>query len=231
MSLAGAEIGISDKRNQGTPGQNSPSARQLGMWHYHYYAYPLLLMLEIWFPGRCSDGYMDFDLMYMSELDPTWYDDELSFFTTPEAVLFTNPGALAACIPDALATAAGQPIQELFWCMGNWGTMYPFTGNTLEKGDLAANTSQVGTKAIASMHRRGLARLTMGDDSLCRPILFPTIPKPQYKMSMFYPIAETQDTHWIGEATVNWGMWRNTPTEQDAVYILWRWQDCCNSML
>ena len=277
MSLAGAEMGIGDKRNKGTVNSASKSSQDLGMWHYHYYAYPLLLLLELWYPGRCSDGVMDFDLMYMSEVDPTWYDDELAFFTQPESSLFANAAALAACSADAIASSVSQPIDELYWCAGTWGTLYPFTGLTLEKGSTAANTSLLATKAIASLHRKGLARKTMGDESLCRPIIYPTIPRSQYKMSLFYPNPETgagvssgedsegsgesgssgsgsssesdegsggdgeekpipeiggnsRGTHWIGELDFKWGIWRFDPARQDAVYVLWRWTDCCNTL-
>ena len=52
----------------------------IAFYHYHYYAFPLLVMLDLFMDGNCNaDGYMDFDLMYLSELDPTWLNDELVF--------------------------------------------------------------------------------------------------------------------------------------------------------
>ncbi|WP_413694479.1 TraU family protein [Psychromonas sp. KJ10-2] len=42
-----------------------------------------------------------------------------------------------------------------------------------------------------------------------------------------YPVAETQEAHEIGEPAFLWGEWRNIPTKEDAVYMLWRWNDCC----
>lgn len=51
--------------------------------HYHYYAFPLLIMLDLFIKQTCNaDGYMDLDIMYMSELDPTWNNDELAFSPT-----------------------------------------------------------------------------------------------------------------------------------------------------
>jgi len=39
-------------------------------------------MLNMFTGIRCgSDGYNDFDLMYMSELDPTWDDPDLAFLS------------------------------------------------------------------------------------------------------------------------------------------------------
>lgn len=49
--------------------------------HYHYYAFPLLVMLDLFIKQTCNaDGYMDLDIMYMSELDPTRNNDELAFY-------------------------------------------------------------------------------------------------------------------------------------------------------
>ena len=275
MSLAGAEMGVGDKRNKGKPGSFTGEKRgEIGLWHYHYYAFPLLLMLELWYPGRCGDGLIDFDLMYMSEVDPTWYSDELAYFTQPEASLFTSIKAAAACSIDAISTTFTPPTDELYWCAGSWGPLYNFTGRPpTPKHSTAAQTSLLATRAVASLHRKGLARKTIGDDTLCRPKIFPTIPKSQYKMSLFYPIAETgggvgavvdegsgssgegsgssgegsnngdntdveivpplgedsRGTHWIGELDYKWGSWRFPPNKQDGVYILWRWNDCCNT--
>ena len=57
-----------------------------------------------------TDGYVDFDLMYLSEVDPTWNDDELAFYTVPEVVLFANPFMQAACIADAVMGLADKTI-------------------------------------------------------------------------------------------------------------------------
>jgi conjugal transfer pilus assembly protein TraU len=45
---------------------------------------------------------------------------------------------------------------------------------------------------------------------------------------MFYPVAETDANHAIGETTFTWGAGRSYPGPgEDHLYILWRWQDCC----
>ncbi len=64
--------------------------------HYHYYAFPLLVMLDLFIKQTCNaDGYMDLDIMYMSELDPT-RTMMSSLFTNPEAAAVANPIAAAA---------------------------------------------------------------------------------------------------------------------------------------
>jgi conjugal transfer pilus assembly protein TraU len=45
---------------------------------------------------------------------------------------------------------------------------------------------------------------------------------------MFYPVAETDSNHAIGETTFKWGAGRTYPGPgEDHLYLLWRWQDCC----
>jgi conjugal transfer pilus assembly protein TraU len=57
----------------------------------------------------------DFDLAYMTEVDPLWNDDSLAFIINPEALLFGNPIAQTACVADSVAAAVYQPIDPLFW--------------------------------------------------------------------------------------------------------------------
>src|SRR5260364_154252 len=84
--------------------------------HYHFYAFPLLALLELFVRPNCNpDGYMDLDVLYFSELDPTWNNDELAFFTNPQAA--------------AASSLTGKPLKQLFWCAGSWGTLYPLSGH------------------------------------------------------------------------------------------------------
>ncbi|MFA0393498.1 TraU family protein [Vibrio sp. 10N.222.54.A1] len=250
MSLGGADLNLTSGRAQGNIGHNeSQDGESLAFWHYHYYAYPLLLMLEMLVPSRCGDGYMSMDLLYLSELDPTWMDAELGFFANPEAAIFANPVSIAACVADNVAAATGKPLDELFWCAGAWGGLYPLTGFVQNKSSVPSKTSLLATRSVAALHRRLLARRTMGEDALCEAPFFPTIPKTQYKMNMMYPIPERGDTrtvsqeqadgsvtqssygeggaHEIGTPAMLWGEWRNVPSKEDNVYLLWRYNDCC----
>ena len=210
---------------RGTAGDTSDAI----FYQYHYYAFPLLLMLDLFLEPACNaDGYMDFDLLYLSELDPTWNNDELAFFVNPEAVLFANPVALAACLVDAGLATAGRPEDRLFWCAGTWGNLYPLTGTINWEGSPPRDTSLIATRAVAALHRRGLAWKTMGDEALCRGYIDPFLPKTQYKLEQFYPLAETNGNHWLGQSSFTWGEWRNIPAVgEDFVHLLWRWTDCC----
>lgn len=228
-SLGGMTLPGANRRMQGTPGQDDDDVGDLGFYQYHYYAMPLLLMLDLFIPGGCfSDGTMDFDIMYLSELDPTWNNDQLAFFTNPEAAAVANLPAQSACVIDAAAAAVGQVTDQMWWCAGSWGSLYPLSGKATTTG-FANMTSLLSAKAIGALHRRGLAVRTMGEDAMCSErIIDPMLTKTQYKFNMFFPVAEAQKSHVLGETVWNWGHGRMIPAAgEDALYMIWRWNDCC----
>ncbi len=219
-----------DRINQGNHQKGGKQGMQGTFMHYHYYAFPLLTMLDLFTnPGCVSDGYLDLDMMYMSEVDPTWNNDELAFFANPEAAAVANPLAIAACPADAVSSTAGNPIDSLFWCAGSWGLLYPLSGNQYTMSSVVKNTSLLKVKVLAALHRRGLAHRTMGDDAMCEGMIDVTLNKEMYKYTLLYPIPETHDAHVTGESTFTWGMGRTIPAiGQDLIYTIWRWNDCCN---
>lgn len=218
-------------------------------YNYHYWAFPLYVILQLFVQNNCNAGGMrNLDMMYMSELDPTWNVDELAFFLNPEAVIFANPLAVAACAVDCATTTVSQPITSLFWCAGCWGNLYPFTGNVASDSSAPRDTSLLTARVLASLHRKALAHKTYGDDALCGGQIYPMIPKQQYKLSTLFPIAEASSDrvdgtdangvghstimknccHWIGESPFKWGEWRTIPgTGEDYVYLIWRYTECC----
>lgn len=228
--LGGLQLPLSDERMLGGEGSGDNDTGDVGFYHYHMYSFPLLIMLDMLIDGECNpDGFMDLDLAYMSELDPTWNNDELAFFTNAEAAAFANPLAISACMADAASAAAGKPIDSLFWCAGNWGAMYPLSGYQGSYGSMPENTSMLATRAIAAQHRRGLMRRTMGEDSYCYAEFEPFIIKSMYKMTMFFPLPEAEEAHVIGQNTFTWGEDHTIPgVGEDAVYVIWRWLDCCS---
>lgn len=219
-----------DRLNQGHHQKGGKQGAQGTFMHYHYYAFPLLTMLDMFTnPGCVSDGYMDLDMMYMSEVDPTWNNDELAFFTNPEAAAVANPLAVAACPADAVASTAGNPIDSLFWCAGSWGLVYPLSGNQYTMSSTVKNTSLLKVKVLASLHRRGLAHRTMGEDAMCEGKIDVTLSKEMYKYTLLHPLPETNKAHVTGESPFTWGMGRTIPAVgQDLIYTIWRWNDCCN---
>lgn len=225
-TLGGITLQSSDGRMMGgrQPGNDEPLSTTF--YNFHYYAFPINTMLNM-FTGCATDGYLDFDMMYLSEVDPTWNNDELAFFTNPEITMTANPVAVAACIADAALTTFTEPSDALYWCAGSWGSMYPFTGN-IDNDSLPEVAGLVTARALAAIHRRMLAWKFMGDAAMCKPYVYPSLPKTQYKFSQLYPYAESNGNHWIGESSILWGQWRtNIGNGESFVELIWRWSDCC----
>lgn len=228
-SLGGIILPGVNERMWGTRNNSEFSTTKKSFTHYHFYSFPLVQMLDLYRPGICNTGgIVDFDLLYPSEMDPTWMDDELAFFTNPEATAVANIPAQSACSASSAAAAAGKNIDDLWWCAGSWGSLYPFSGHAAADG-MPRITSLTTMRGVAAQHRRGLMRKTMGSDQLCGATIEPMLPKSQYRLNMFWPVAEAKDNHVFGETQWNWGLNRTIPrTGEDATYMLWRWKDCCN---
>ncbi len=65
--------------------------------------------------------------------------------------------------------------------------------------------------------------------AMCEGKIHPTLPKQQYKFTSVYPRPETKSAHVMGESTMKWGLARKVPAVgEDLVYMIWRWNDCCN---
>lgn len=200
-------------------------------YNYHYWAFPLYAILELFIQTNCNAGGLrNLDMMYLSELDPTWNIDELAFFLNPEAVIFSNPLALAACTVDCAKTSVSKPSTSLWWCAGCWGNLYPFSGNIASDSSAPRDTSLLTARLLASLHRKGLAHKTYGENALCGGQLYPMLPKQQYKLSLLFPVAEAQGRccHSVGESTFRWGEHRTIPgLGEDYIYLIWRYTDCC----
>ena len=127
---------------------------------------PLLSWIGVLLDLGCLEG-GGLDIAWASELDPAWLDDELTFLLNPEAALFANLPAQAACAADCAAASAGLPLDPLFWCAGCQGGMYPLTGNVAAHvGRRAGFAARLPAPALPAPPRR--ARL--GNDGLGRAL-------------------------------------------------------------
>jgi conjugal transfer pilus assembly protein TraU len=159
-------------------------------YQYHYFSYPIMEMLGMLAFPSCTDGYIDMDLLYISEIDPLWNNDLLSLVLNPEAIIFANPVAKLWCMQDCLSTTADQQTEDSYGCAGCDGNLYPLTGNVIRQPDKVAASSLITQRVLAGLHRKGLARKTIGDTAMCKPEYFPTIPRSQYKFSMMFPVPQ-----------------------------------------
>lgn len=218
--------------------QNDSGRTNSAFYQAHYYIFPVGTLLEMVADFVCMEP-SSFDLAYLTELDPLWADDELAFLLNPEAVIFGNPVAQAACAADCAAASAGFPLTPLFWCAGCQGGVYPLTGhiegNTVATSGVASS-ALIAQRMLYKLHREGLLWGTIGSGALCTKYPMPILTKGQYKTQMLYPVPETMGAGplhpWccqpLGRSTALWGIGKEFPVMgEDFSYLIWRKRDCC----
>ena len=201
-------------------------------YHAHYYINPVLAWMQVLLDFGCLDS-APFDVAYLTEVDPLWRDDELTLLLNPDALLFANPIAIAACAVDCVAATAGLGRSELFWCAGCQGAVYPLNGHvSVHLGGIQAS-SLLTQRLMAKMHRELISWGYHGSAALCGPYLLPIMDKTAYKTQLTYPIPNTQKLgsrccQSFGETTQLWGAGREFPIQgEDFSYLIFRKRNCC----
>ena len=202
-------------------------------WQVHYYYYPLISWLGTVVDGLCLET-TAFDVAYLSEFDPLWQDSELNTILNPEAILFANPIAHAACAADCVRSSTGNlPIDSLFWCNGCQGSLYPITGDSNQHYGGIQASETVTAKMIARMHRLGLARNTSTSSwsNLCTTSAAPIIKKSQYRLQVTRPRAATSGRYAcgpLGFSTQFVDAGREFPYKGESFgWLMWRKRNCC----
>jgi len=205
-------------------------AQNTSGWHVHWYAYPLIYWMEIVTDFLCLEA-GSMDILYITEIDPLWQDSELTAIINPEAVLFANPAALAACAAYCIAATARLPTDPLFWCAGCQGTMYPLNGNVAASiGHVQASRFALARFAY-KLHRELIAWGTMGSKGLCGKYLMPVMRKQQYRFQATNPNPQTKGKYacaTIGASTTFMSAGQVYPAiGEDMGYLVWRKRNCC----
>lgn len=199
-------------------------------YHLHWYVYPAIFLLNLIADFVCLEA-EGFDLAYLTELDPTWQDDELAFILNPEAVLFANPIAQASCAADCVAASSGMPFDPLFWCAGCQGSMYPFSGNVQAHIGGVQASLLLTERMTYKLHRMGLLWGSVGTEALCGKYPMPIMRKSQYRAQMTYPVPTTSGKHCCspyGRSTELWSSLKEFPVKgEDFGYLVWRKRACC----
>lgn len=200
-------------------------------WQSHYYFYPLISWLGIVIDGLCLQS-AQFDVAYISEIDPLWQDAELNNLINPEAILFANPIAQAACSADCVkASSGGLPFDKLFWCSGCGGSIYPIQGDVAADVGGVMASQVVATKMVARMHRLLIARQTASSSALCQPKAQPVIKKSQYRMQITRPVPKTSGRYGcgpIGFSPQYIDRLREFPFRGESFgWLFWRKRNCC----
>ena len=113
----------------------------------------------------------DLDILYLSEIDPTWNNDELNVFLYPESLLLANPIALAV-MPGRRRGSGdpGKPRSAVLLRRLLGPPLSRRRSSYLQHTSMPRNTSLLGSRTMAQLHRLGLARRTMGDDTVCSAV-------------------------------------------------------------
>ncbi|GAB2855832.1 conjugal transfer pilus assembly protein TraU [Pseudoduganella ginsengisoli] len=205
---------------------------QNSFYQAHFYANPVLYWLNVVADFPCLEK-GSFDLAYLTEVDPLWNDDELTLILNPEATLFANPVAQAACAADCVAATTGFPRPELFWCAGCQGAIHPLDGHVPYHLGGVRTAELLAQRLTAKLHRELLAWGRHGAPGLCGPYFLPVMDKRAYKSQLTYPIPATAKEAGrccqpLGRSTVLWGAGKEYPVRgEDFGFMLFRKGNCC----
>ncbi len=224
-------ISLMNKGAQGHGGvaNNHGNRQRHSFYHVHWYIYPLIYWLELLTDFVCLEK-ASFDVAYMTELDPLWNDDETAFILNPEALLFGNPIAQAACAADCVKASSGFSFDHLFWCGGCQGSLYPFSGTLTAHGGGVQASLLMTQRLMAKLHRQGMLYGYVGSEGLCDKYPMPIIQKSQYKTQMVYPTPSTASgqCHPLGRSETLWATGQEYPYQgEDFGYLIWRKRQCC----
>lgn len=208
------------------------SGENTSFYHVHYYLYPLLYWLEILEESSGCVSKETFDLAYLSEVDPTWNDDELSAILNPEVLLYANPIAQVACTADCAKASIGLGFDALYWCSGCQGSVFPLTGHVGAHVSGVQASLLLTSRVLFRMHRTGTLTGSMGQKALCHTFYQPIWRKAQYRTQMVYPIPgmskEPFPCNPLGRSSVPWEAGREFPVKgENFTYLIWRKRSCC----
>lgn len=226
VNLGGEQLDINYGSVRGAS-QSDPSEAEGAFYQVHWYKYPLISWLNIITSIGCLQS-GDYDIGYLSELDPMWVDDELSFLVNPEDALFSNPIAQAACLADSVAAAVGSGINALFWCMGSQGSSYPLTGHISAEYSVLQNATLLSERLAFKLHREGSVEDSSSENySVCFEHYTPILPKNRYRYEMINRVPDSNSCHPFGHTSATWQAGKITPNDAGNYgYLIWRKRNC-----
>jgi len=223
----GLGFGFSTNTIKGAGSSSTPKSNTEGTSSFqqaHYAIFPIYAMMELFTDFICVE-HSGFDMAYITEVDPLWNDDILSFIIQPESLLFANPIAQLACVADSIAANVLYPIPFLFWCMGSSGSAYPLTGH-IDSPDYVQVNHGIAARMIYKLGREGL--LWDPGISLCAAIPSFIWTKWNYRLQIVRPIRGFQCPP-IGRSSLVWGIAKNPPIgiADNFLFMVFRKRVCC----
>ena len=141
------------------PAPNYGSAAKGGLenkstfYQMHWYISPLLELLEVIDLGCTMGADIKLDVEFLSEVDPGWNDDEISFIFAPDVVLYSSLPAQMACTVDCLATSikVDHELNTQHLPAHAMGVDISFLNNVIpDKSGIADNPTDTGSDSNPS---------------------------------------------------------------------------------
>ena len=225
-NLGGLTINPGLHAARGRTGSSGGDGAAGSVWHAHLYVYPLLSWIGALLDLGCLES-GGIDIAWTSELDPAWLDDELSFLLNPEAALFANLPAQAACAADCTASSVGLPARPALLVRRLPGR--DVSAHRQRRGACgrrAGLAARGDSGLLYRLHRAGLAWGTFGSGALCGRYPMPVMKKSQYRWQMTQPVPATSPLtgcNPTGRSSVLWETLRELPVAgENFGYLLWR---------
>ena len=226
-----ASVNVSFAGNVGEDGMGTPSSGT-AFYQAHWYHTPWLFILESVVDTSCLEN-AAWDLAYLTELDPVWGDALARIILAPESAIFANPVAAAACALDCRAAYANAPVNELFWCSGCQGSLYPLSGWIAGMTSSLQAWHLIAARMTVKLAREGLLWAAYGEKGQCGPYFEPIPRKDVWRTQLVYPTVTASGDKCcrpLGAPTQTWGSGKTPPyTGEDGAILLWRMRDCCAS--
>lgn len=196
-------------------------------YQVHWIKFPVFSVLELFLDFVCLEK-GGVDLSYIAEVDPLWQNDVWASILNPEAILVSNPIAQMACMADSAAANLGFPLDFLWWCLGSWGSLYPFTKSYSQGSNLTAQMG-VSVRMIAKLHRQMMLWGSVGEAGLCGMYPMPILRKSQYSLLPLHPVPNPVRVPIGRSEMIQWGSGKEAPLVNHHVYVnaVYRKRDCC----
>ena len=198
----------------------------------HVWIYPIYKMLGAFLDMSCrNDG--TFTLVYLSEIDPTYPDDTISFFLHPESLLFANYFVQLACIADSVLVNLKMNVDALFWCQGSSPGSYPMNGRS-DDAEMTQANQNIASRITYKLYRLGFLQEMALD--LCQPVPAPIWFKTHHKLQPGRPKVKKKASP-VGRTAIIWGVGQNPVTGTDKgsegnyLWVVFRKKTCCLSMM
>lgn len=233
VNLGGHRIPLGKHTSRGGRAQMPDDGVAHAFYHVHWYKYPLISWLNLSMSSACQQM-GDFDVAYLSELDPTWRDSEMSFVLNPESAIFGHPITQAACAADSLSsTLIKRPIDSLFWCAGSQGSYYPINGHVREPVSPVQTALLLTERMNFKLHRPPTPLISdSSSESPCSEHHSMKVPKSRYRYEMVNQVADGKHCYPSGYSTFIWEIGKIKPHTPDQYgFLVWRKRDCVFTLI